>query len=459
MTPLPTESLSAADLRQQILELVGRYQAARAAEESPFVPGRTRVGCAGRVLDGRDLQALVEASLEGWLTAGRYSREFEKKCARRFGLEYCSLTNSGSSANLLAVSALTSPLLGERRLQPGDEVITTALAFPTTVAPIVQNRAIPVFVDVDPVTLSPKAQALRAAITPRTRAIILAHTLGNPFELDLVMELAREHQLWVIEDNCDANGSTYRGRLTGTFGHLATLSFYPAHHITMGEGGAVLTNDEQLNRAVNSFRDWGRDCWCPPGVDNTCGQRFNWQLGELPAGFDHKYIYRHLGYNLKVTDLQAAIGCTQLDKVDEFTRRRRENWNYLRRGLESMEHLFQLPTATPHSEPSWFGFLMIVRDDAPLDRPTVIQHLESHKIQTRLLFAGNILRHPAMEGVAHRVMGDLTVTDRIMRQAFWVGVYPGLEQTQLDYMLSVFRQLPQQRRCSQASDKCCNCHK
>ena len=344
------------------------------------------------------------------------------------------LVNSGSSANLVALTTLTSPQLGDRQLKPGDEVITCVAGFPTTVAPILQNQLIPVFLDVHIPTYNMDVTHLEAAIGPRTKAIMLAHTLGNPFDLDAVMEIARKHHLWVIEDCCDAVGAEYRGQKVGTFGDLATVSFYPAHHITMGEGGAVLTNSPQLKKLVESFRDWGRDCWCEPGHDNTCNKRFGWQLGDLPHGYDHKYTYSHIGYNLKLTDMQAAVGVSQLKKLPHFIQRRKENYAYLREKLKPLQEFLELPEATAHSEPSWFGFPITLRENAPVNRNQLIQHLESSHIGTRLLFAGNLLRQPAFKDIPHRVVGNLHNADRVMNNTFWVGVYPGLEKAQLDFM-------------------------
>ena len=427
--------MSADELRARILALVAEY----ATEQWPatsFVPGTTPVPVSGKVFDGTDVQHLVDASLDFWLTTGRFAREFEASFAAWWGLKHCLLVNSGSSANLLALTALTSPTLGERRLRPGDEVITCAAGFPTTVAPILQNGLVPVFVDAHIPTYNADPSAMEQAIGPRTRAILFAHTLGNPFDLDQVMALAEQHHLWVIEDCCDAVGAEYRGRKVGTFGDLATVSFYPAHHITMGEGGAVLTDDPRLKKLVESFRDWGRDCWCEPGMDNTCHRRFDWQLGDLPQGYDHKYTYSHLGYNLKLTDMQAAVGVSQLKKLDGFIQRRRANFDALRARLAPLESALVLPEATPHGNPSWFGFPITLREDAPVDRNTLIRHLDTRKIGTRLLFGGNLLRQPAFKDIPCRVVGDLAASDRIMRGTFWVGTYPGLTEPMLDHIAS-----------------------
>jgi len=404
----------------------------------PFEPGKTWVSCSGKVYDEREMANLIDASLDFWLTTGRYASIFEEKLANFLGVRYCLLTNSGSSANLLAISSLTSTKLGKQRLRPGDEVITVAAGFPTTVAPIVQNRLVPVFVDVELETYNVDVEQLETAVSPKTGAIILAHTLGNPFNLDAVTEIARKHNLWLIEDNCDALGSTYKGRYTGTFGDLASLSFYPAHHITMGEGGAVLTSAPLLKRVIESFRDWGRDCWCPPGKDNTCGCRFAWRLGELPDGYDHKYTYSHLGYNLKMTDLQAAVGVAQLAKLIDFAGIRRKNFRDLYAGLRKYEDVLILPKNTENADPCWFGFPLTVRTGAPFTRRQLVQYLEDRRIRTRLLFAGNIIKQPAFQGVRYRVAGELENTDLIMERTFWIGVYPGLGQKEINYVLNVF---------------------
>lgn len=433
-------SSKAPELRRQILDLVRQYHRA-AWPPHAFRPGIDAVPVSGKVFDDADLANLVDASLDFWLTTGRFAEQFERDFARFCGVRHSLLTNSGSSANLLAVAALTSPRLGERRLKPGDEVLTVAAGFPTTVNPILQNHLTPVFVDISLPTYNVAAEQLPGAVSERTKAIILAHTLGNPFDLDAVMRVVEEHNLWLIEDTCDAVGGEYRGRPLGTFGHLATTSFYPAHHITMGEGGAVLTNSPLLKKLVESFRDWGRDCWCPPGKDNSCGKRFDWQLGELPAGYDHKYTYSHIGYNLKVTDMQAAVGLSQLQKLPEFIAARRRNFARLRGGLRSIEHRLVLPEATPGSNPSWFGFPITVRDDAPLSRHSLVRALESRGIATRQLFAGNLLRQPAYAGIEHRLAGQLTETDRVMNQTFWIGVYPGLSGEMIDYVISSLNEI------------------
>lgn len=412
-------------------------------EQHEFVLGKSYIPCAGKVLDAQDLRYLLDASLDLWLTTGRFCAEFEASLARRTGVEHARLTVSGSAANLLALSALTSWKLRDRRIEPGSEVITVAAGFPTTVTPIIQNRCIPVFVDVDLETANVNVERLAQAVGPKTRAIMLAHTLGNPFNLDAVAQIAQKHNLFLIEDCCDALGTTYDGRNVGTFGEVATLSFYPAHHITMGEGGAILTNHLQVMQLVESFRDWGRDCWCPPGRDNTCRKRYDGQFGNLPPGYDHKFVYAHLGYNLKATDMQAAIGISQLEKLDGFISRRKENFQLLSEMFEAeglTEH-FILPTATPKSDPSWFGFLLTIRDGSPLKRRDVVAYLDDHKVGTRLLFGGNLIRQPAFLDVEHRVVGDLRNTDKIMNDSFWIGVWPGIGTRERRYMVDTFIQM------------------
>jgi len=440
-----TTVADATQLRERILELVAEYHDVAFAPRN-FVPGETPIPVSGRVFDAEELMSLADASLDFWLTAGRYARRFELAFAKAVGVRHAVLCNSGSSANLLAVSALTSKSLRERRLQPGDEVITVAAGFPTTVNPIVLNRLVPVFVDVELETYNIAVEQLEDAVGPRTRAIIAAHTLGNPFDLAAVREFAQRHGLWLIEDNCDALGSTYDGQMTGSFGDFGTLSFYPAHHITMGEGGAVLTNRPQLKLLLESFRDWGRDCWCEPGEDDTCGKRFDWKLGRLPRGYDHKYIYSHVGYNLKVTDLQAAIGVAQLGKLASFVETRKRNWQFLRDGLEQFEDLFVLPRATERSDPSWFGFPLTVRETAPFGRRDLIDHLESRKVATRLLFGGNLTRQPAYEDLEFRMVGGLPNSDVVMERSFWIGVYPGLTEEMLAYVVSEFERFVHGRR-------------
>ncbi|MFP8960074.1 lipopolysaccharide biosynthesis protein RfbH [Streptomyces nanhaiensis] len=408
-------------------------------DDGGFVPGVTEIWPSGAVLDADDRVALVEAALDLRIAAGDRSRRFESRFARLLGRRKAHLTNSGSSANLLALTALTSHVLGDRRLRPGDEVITVAAGFPTTVNPIVQNGLVPVFVDVELGTYNTTAERVAAAIGPRTRAVMIAHALGNPFEVAEIARLAEEHGLFLVEDNCDAVGSTYDGRLTGTFGHLTTVSFYPAHHLTMGEGGCVLTSDLKLARVVESLRDWGRDCWCEPGKNNTCLKRFDYQMGKLPHGYDHKYIFSHVGYNLKATDLQAALGLTQLDKLDGFCAARRRNWRRLREGLDGLPHLL-LPEATPRSDPSWFGFVITVDPGAPFSRAALTDFLEGRKIGTRRLFAGNLTRQPAYVDRPHRIAGELTNSDVITEQTFWVGVYPGLTDEMIDYVVASVRE-------------------
>ncbi|QHU98988.1 lipopolysaccharide biosynthesis protein RfbH [Synechocystis sp. CACIAM 05] len=419
-------------LREKIFTSVLEYYQYK-FQTRPFIPGQTYIPVSGKVFDDQELIKLVDSSLDFWLTTGRYAAEFEQRFADWLGVKHCLLVNSGSSANLVALSALTSPKLGDRQLKPGDEVITVAAGFPTTVNPILQNQLVPVFLDVTLPGYDIDVSQLEAALSERTKAIMIAHTLGNPFNLSAVMAFAEKHNLWVIEDNCDAVGSEYQGQKTGTFGHLATVSFYPAHHMTMGEGGAVLTNDSRLKKIVESFRDWGRDCWCPPGVDNTCAKRYGWQLGDLPFGYDHKYTYSHVGFNLKMTDMQAAVGCAQLDKLPDFIAQRRQNFDYLSARLQDLQDVLLLPTATADSDPSWFGFLLSVQDNALFTRNELVQHLEEKRIGTRLLFGGNLVRQPAYKGLNYRVVGDLKNTDFVMERSFWIGLYPGLTEEMLDY--------------------------
>ncbi len=421
-------------LRAEIQRLVAQYHAAAFAPR-PFVPGETTIPVSGRVFDATELGFLVDASLDFWLTTGRFAEQFERRFAELFGLRKALLVNSGSSANLVALSALTSPRLGDARLRPGDEVITVAAGFPTTVNPIVQNRLTPVFLDVHVPTYNVDVSQLEAARTERTRAVMLAHTLGNPFNLTAVTEFTRKHGLWLVEDCCDAVGSTYESRTVGTFGDMATVSFYPAHHITMGEGGCVLTDSPRLKVLIESFRDWGRDCYCEPGKENTCGKRFGWQLGELPCGYDHKYTYSHIGYNLKLTDMQAAVGLAQLDKLSEFIASRKRNFRLLHAGLQDLQDALILPEATPGSDPSWFGFPIAVRPEAGVTRDAIVRHLNSRRIDTRYLFGGNLVRQPAYQEVAHRRVGDLRNSDFVMNQVFWVGVYPGLTMEMLGFVV------------------------
>jgi len=426
-------------LRVRINELLREYFDA-AFPTRPFIPGESAVPVSGKVFDAHELELLVDAALDFWLTAGRYAAQFESEFARFVGVRSASLVNSGSSANLIALAALTSPKLGERRLQPGDEVITVAAGFPTTLNPIFQCGLVPVFVDVSIPTYNIDAHQLEAALSSRTRAVMLAHTLGNPFDVAAVMELVKAHDLWLVEDCCDAVGSTYAGRNVGTYGHVSTTSFYPAHHITMGEGGCVLTDSLPLKTIIESFRDWGRDCWCDPGKDNTCGKRFGWTMGSLPEGYDHKYTYSHIGYNLKATDLQAAVGVAQLKKLPAFIETRKRNFARLHNGLSELQDMFVLPEATPHSDPSWFGFPLLVRNDALFQRADVVSYLEERKIATRPLFGGNLTRQPAYVGAAHRTVSDLANTDRVMNQLFWIGVYPGLTNAMLDYVVETFHE-------------------
>jgi len=427
-------------LRGQILDLVSEYHESEFASR-PFVPGETAIPVSGRVFDADELRSLVDASLDFWLTTGRFAAQFERDFARYLGVRNAVLVNSGSSANLLALSALTSPRLGDRQLKPGDEVITVAAGFPTTVNPIIQAGLVPVFVDIHVPTYNVDVNHLEAALSSKTRAVMIAHTLGNPFNLAAVTSFVKEHDLWLIEDCCDALGSTYDGRKVGTFGDLASVSFYPAHHITMGEGGCVFTETPLLRTLVESFRDWGRDCWCDPGKENTCGKRFDWQLGELPCGYDHKYTYSHIGYNLKMTDMQAAVGVAQLQKLPRFIEQRRQNFRLLHEGLRDLEEFFLLPCPTPRSEPSWFGFPIAVKSGAPFSRNQVVRYLEDRKIATRLLFGGNLVRQPAYRDVAHRVVGDLHNSDFVMNQLFWIGVFPGITAEMMEYLLRTFHRL------------------
>ena len=401
-----------------------------------FIPGKTAIPVTGKVFGVEELNAAVEASLDFWLTAGPYTENFESRFAKTVGMRHAFMVNSGSSANLLALSALTSPRMGDRALKPGDEVITVAAGFPTTVTPILQNNLTPVYVDIDLGTYVANETALEEAISPKTRAIMMAHTLGNPFNLDVVKRLTEKHKLWLIEDSCDALGGTYKGQNLGTFGDFSTFSFYPAHHITTGEGGAVLVKKAAHKTIVESIRDWGRDCWCPPGCDNTCLKRYEWALGELPEGYDHKYTYSHLGYNLKSGDIQAAIGLAQLDRLDTFVERRRRNWKYLHAGLKGLEEFLILPEVAKNSDPSWFGFALTVKSDSPKKRNQVVQELNEAKIATRLLFGGNLLRQPAFKGTPRRVVGELVNTDIVMNDTFWIGVWPGLTLPMLDYMIN-----------------------
>ena len=444
------ENKTEAQARKEILDLVAEYCEAFHNKKKPFEEG-DRISYASRVYDSREMVNLVDSSLDFWLTAGRYTDEFERKMAEYLKVRFCSVTNSGSSANLLAFMALTSPLLGERQVKRGDEVITVACGFPTTVAPMVQYGAVPVFVDVTIPQYNIDVSMLEEAYSPKTKAVMIAHTLGNPFDLNAVKEFCRRHNLWLVEDNCDALGSLYtvkgpegeETRFTGTIGDIGTSSFYPAHHMTMGEGGAVYTDNPLLHKIVRSFRDWGRDCVCPPGQDDTCHHRFDRVCGQLPLGYDHKYVYSHFGYNLKVTDMQAAIGCAQLEKLPYFTERRRENFRRLKEGLKGTEESLILPEACPGSDPSWFGFLITCREG--VDRGKLVDYIESHKVQTRMLFAGNLTRHPCFDELrgregSYRICGELANTDRIMENTFWLGLYPGMTEAMIDYMAKTVRE-------------------
>lgn len=420
-------------LRHEILKTVEEYVKVAFPAEN-FKPGKTAIPASGKVIGVAEIKNMVEAALDGWLTTGRFNDQFEKGLENFLGVKHVLTVNSGSSANLLALMALTSPKLGDRALQPGDEVISVAAAFPTTVNPILQYGAVPVFIDVDIPTYNIDVTRIERAISSKTKAIMIAHTLGNPFNLGVVMDLCKKYKLWLIEDCCDALGAKYQGRFVGTFGDIATISFYPAHHITMGEGGAVLTNDSKLKKIVESFRDWGRDCFCPPGKDNTCGKRFNWQLGDLPFGYDHKYTYSHLGYNMKITDMQAACGLAQLDSLENFINIRKKNYAYLRERLKNCEKFIELPETTKESDPSWFGFPITIREKSNFERRNLLTFLDENRIGTRLLFSGNILRQPYMRNKNYRVEGDLVNTDRIMNDTFCVGLYPGLNESMLDFI-------------------------
>jgi CDP-4-dehydro-6-deoxyglucose reductase, E1 len=424
-------------IRDEILQKVKQLYSLR-KEKERFIPGKTIIPFAGRIYDENEMMSLVDSSLDFWLTAGRYAERFESEFAEFFGVKSCSLVNSGSSANLIALTTLTSYKLGDKRLKPGDEVITVATGFPTTVNPIIQNGLIPVFVDVDVPTCNIKAEDIEKAVSSKTRAIMIAHTLGNSFNLDVVMEVVKKYDLFLVEDCCDAVGATYRGKKVGTYGHIATVSFYPAHHMTMGEGGAVLTNDLKLERIIRSFRDWGRDCYCDPGSNNTCGRRFQFQMGTLPYGYDHKYIYTHIGYNLKVLDLQPAIGVEQLKKLPQFIESRNNNFKALKSALMKYEQYLILPEATENSEPSWFGFPITVKEDAGFTKNDIVEFLEKNKIMTRMLFGGNLTRQPAYQEIEKRVVGDLKNSDIIMNYTFFIGVYPGIDEERMNYMVSVF---------------------
>ena len=428
-------------LLEEILHLVRKYHDI-AFPQSDFEPGITPVPVSGKVFDAEELCRLVDSSLEFWLTTGRYADEFEREFASRMGVKHALLCNSGSSANLLALTALTSPRLKDKALKPGDEVITSAVGFPTTINPIIQNGMVPRLVDVELGTYNPTVEDLINAVTPKTRCIMLAHTLGNPFRADILEAFCDEHDIYLIEDTCDAVGATINGRPVGSFGDLSTTSFYPAHHITMGEGGCVLTRSTVLKKIVESFRDWGRDCWCPPGKDNTCGKRFDWEFDDLPVGYDHKYVYSHIGYNLKLTDMQAAVGVAQLEKLDRFVDARRNNWDYLRSGLSSFEDFLILPAEVSDTSASWFGFALTVRDGVGVERRQLIQHLESNRIATRLLFGGNILKQPAYSKVHFEISGNLENADIVASNTFWIGVFPGLSRNHLDHIIETFSRFP-----------------
>ena len=434
-TPIPIPNKTPDALRRQIAELVQQY-ADLVYSPKVFLPGHTAVPPSGKVIGVQELKNMVEASLDGWLTTGRFNAEFEKKLAAFIGIKHLITVNSGSSANLVAFSTLTSPKLGERAIKKGDEVIGVAAGFPTTVNPILQFGAVPVFVDVDRLTHNIDASKIEAAISPKTKAIMLAHSLGNPFNLDVVTALCKKYKLWLVEDCCDALGSTYRGQMVGTFGDIGTLSFYPAHHITMGEGGAVFTNNDELKTIAESFRDWGRDCYCAPGKDNTCGKRFCWKLGDLPEGYDHKYTYSHIGYNLKITDMQAACGLAQLEKAPQFIQARKDNYAFLKQRLKACEEFISLPEPTEQSDPSWFGFPITLKDNCPVTRLDLLTFLDQEKVGTRLLFAGNLTRQPYMQGAEYRISGDLTNTDNVMNNTFWIGVQPALTKEMLEYAAS-----------------------
>lgn len=426
-------------IRKEIFEKVTELYELTKSKES-FTPGEDHINYAGRVYDEKEMIRLVDSSLDFWLTAGRFAENLEKELAKFIGVKYCLLTNSGSSANLLALSALTSPKLGEKRLKPGDEVITTACGFPTTLNPIIQNQLIPVFIDVELGSYNILAKDIERALSEKTKAICIPHTLGNPFKINEISEISKTHDLWLIEDNCDALGSKYNGKYTGSFGHLSTLSFYPAHHMTMGEGGAVLTDDPHLKEIVASFRDWGRDCWCDPGHDNTCNRRFSWQLGSLPYGYDHKYIYSHIGYNLKVTDMQAAVGLEQLKKLPNFIESRNKNFKILESTLLEYQDYLILPHTEEKAEPSWFGFPILVRDEAPFNRDHIVNYLENNKIATRMLFGGNLTRQPAYEDMEFRSIDPLLNTDLVMNNLFWIGVYPGITKEKMKYVTTKFKE-------------------
>ena len=432
---------NAEELRAKILEMAGEYAKLVFHKENEFIPGKTHVPVSGKLIGKEEIQFAVDSCLDGWFTTGRFAEQFEKEFAKYMNQRFCLLANSGSSANLLALSALTSPQLGDRQLKPGDEVITVAAGFPTTINPIIQNGLVPVFVDVNLDDYGIDVELMEKAWSPKIKAIMLAHTLGNPYNLEKVTEFAKKYNLWFIEDCCDAVGTKYKGEMVGTFGDLSTVSFYPAHHITMGEGGAVLTNNPKLKKIVESFRDWGRDCWCAPGKDNTCGKRFDWQLGDLPHGFDHKYIYSHIGYNLKLTDMQAAIGVAQLKKLDTFIEQRKENYQYLYDNLQSLEKYLMLPTSADNTSPSWFGFPIMVKGKSPIHRNVIIQKLTEKNIGTRLLFGGNLLKQPAYKELASGENRIYKNTDKVMNNVFWIGVQPSLTNAMLNHTINSLQQI------------------
>lgn len=424
-------------IKIEIFEKIKSIYSIRKNNEK-FVPGETYINYAGRVYDENEMVKLVDSALDFWLTAGKYANQFEEEFAKFLGVNFCLLTNSGSSANLLAISALTSHKLGEKRLNPGDEVITTACGFPTTLNPIIQNNLKPVFIDVDIGTYNINTNKIEEAISDKTKAIFIPHTLGNPFDINKIIEISKKYDLWIIEDNCDALGSKYNGKFTGSYGHISTFSFYPAHHITMGEGGALLTNDPLLKDIILSFRDWGRDCWCEAGCDDSCGKRFKWQMGSLPYGYDHKYIYSHVGYNLKITDMQAAIGVEQLKKLPNFMEIRKQNFEILYDTLKLYEKYLILPEKYQNADPCWFGFPILVKKSAPFKRENIVEYLEIHKIATRMLFGGNLIRQPAYENLQYRQVDSLENTDLVMNNLFWIGVYPGITEEKMKYILEVF---------------------
>jgi len=429
--------MDAENIKQEIFKNVKKYYKSQFSKKE-FIPGKSKINYAGRVFDEKEIISLVDSALEFWLTTGRFAEKFEKEFAKFLGLRFCSLTNSGSSANLLALSSLTSPKLGDKKVKLGDEVITIACGFPTTLNPIIQNNLVPVFIDIELGSYNIKAENIEKAISEKTKVIFIPHTLGNPANLSKITKIVEKYKLWFIEDNCDALGSRYNDKYTGTFGHISTFSFYPAHHITMGEGGAVCTNDSLLKNIINSFRDWGRDCWCEPGHDNTCGKRFNQRFGELPYGYDHKYVYSHIGYNLKLTDMQAAIGVEQLKKLPSFIKTRKKNFMFLYNNLKEYEDYFILPNWEKESNVSWFGFPILVKNEAPFNRDEIVNYMENNKIATRMLFGGNLIKQPAFKNVNYGIYGKLENTDLVMNNLFWIGVYPGIDLDRVNYIISTF---------------------